>query len=182
MGIKNILPLLKAFVFGLSGLFIMITLISLLITANVRVSRAVAIANTSNNTIYQQTANLKNWKNWHPMFKAGIAQISFGDTVTGKNADCTISYNNKITRLKIIAADTSSVKFVLQSAGENEIENEISFTKLTDASEVRVEWRALTHLKWYPWEKFYAIFIDRITGPGYEDALNGLKEYLEKKS
>jgi hypothetical protein len=43
-----------------------------------------------------------------------------------------------------------------------------------------VEWRSLTRLHWYPWEKFYAIFMDKITGPGYEAALNGLKEIVEK--
>ena len=182
MGIKNILRLLKAFLFGFTGLFIMITLISLLITANVRVSRAVAIANTSNNKINEQIANLKNWKNWHPIFKAGIAEISYGDSISGKNKNCTIRYNNKVTHLKIIAEDTTSVRFLLQSDGENDSENEISFNNLTSASEITVEYRALTHLNWYPWEKFYAIFIDKITGPGYEAALNGLKEYLEKNT
>ena len=157
----------------------MITLLSLLISGEVRVSRAVAINNTSTNKIYQQLTNLKNWKNWHPMFKPGIAVITFGSVSSGKNASCDILYKNKTTHLVITAVDSFSVKFILQSPGENNIDNQVSFTALTAARNITVEWRALTKLHWYPWEKFYAIFLDRITGPGYEDALNGLKTYVE---
>ncbi len=174
------LRFVKAFLFGITGLFITITLLSLLITSNVRVSRATVINNTSIDKLYQQTANLKNWKNWHPMFKEGVAGINFGTVTTGKNAGCDIVYNNKTTHLVITDTDSSSIKFILQSKGENVIESTISFTPLTAANDIRVEWRALTKLHWYPWEKFYAIFIDKITGPGYDAALNGLKDFIEK--
>jgi hypothetical protein len=53
---------------------------------------------------------------------------------------------------------------------------------VTDSSAMQVEWRVLTKLKWYPWEKFYGIFIDKLTGPGYEVALNNLKELAENKN
>ena len=113
------------------------------------------------------------------MFKTGVATINFNDNIIGKNAACNIIYNNKTTRLLIIAADSTIVKFILQSPGENEIENAISFTPITASKEIRVEWRALTKLHWYPWEKFYAIFLDKITGPGYDTALKGLKDFIE---
>lgn len=171
---------IKAFLFGVTGLFIIITLLSLLITSNVRVARSTVIKNTIIDKPYQQIADLKNWKNWHPMFKTGVATISFGNISVGKNAACNIVYNNKTTHLLITDTDSSSVKFILQSPGENDIENTISFTPITSSSEIRVEWIALTKLHWYPWEKFYAIFLDKITGPGYDTALNGLKDFIEK--
>ena len=171
---------IKAFLFGITGLFIVITLLSLLITSNVRVSRATVINNTSLDKPYQQIADLKNWQNWHPIFKTGVAVINFGKVTAGKNAACDIVYNNKTTHLLITGTDSSSIKFILKSAGENDIENAINFAPLTSAREIRVEWRALTKLHWYPWEKVYAIFIDKITGPGYDSALNGLKDFIEK--
>lgn len=170
---------IKAFLFGITGLFIIITLLSLLITSNVRVVRTTVINNTTIDKSYLQVADLKNWKNWHPMFKTGVATINFNDNTIGKNAACTIIYNNKNIRLLIIAADSTLVKFILQAPGENEIENAISFTPITASKEIRVEWRALTKLHWYPWEKFYAIFLDKITGPGYDTALKGLKDFIE---
>jgi hypothetical protein len=171
---------IKAFLFGITGLFIIITLLSLLITSNVRVVRTTVINNTTIVKPYQQTVDLKNWKNWHPIFKTGVATISFGNISFGKNAACDIKYNNKITHLLITDTDSSFVKFVLQSPGENDIENIIGITPLTSSNEVRIEWRALTKLHWYPWEKFYAIFLDKITGPGYDAALTGLKDFIEK--
>jgi len=171
---------IKAFLFGITGLFIIITLLSLLITSNVRVSRATVIGNTSMVKLNQQVVDLNNWKNWHPMFKPGVAVLNFGKVTVGKNASCDIICNGKTAHLAITDTDSSSVKFILQSTGENDIENAISFTPLTSVNDIRVEWRALTKLHWYPWEKFYAIFIDRISGPGYDAALNGLKDYIEK--
>jgi hypothetical protein len=171
---------IKAFLFGITGLFIIITLLSLLITSNVRVARAAVINTAGVDKCYQQIADLTNWKNWHPIFKTGAAVISFGKITKGKNAACDITYKNKITHLSITAADSVSVKFMLQAKGENDIENIIHLTPLMAPGGIKAEWRALTKLHWYPWEKFYAIFIDRITGPGYDAALNGLKDFIEK--
>ena len=171
---------IKAFLFGITGLFIIITLLSLLITSNVRVIRTTVINNTTTDKPYQQIIDLKNWKNWHPIFKKGVATIIFTVSSVGKNAACDIVYNNKTTHLLITDADTTSIKFILQSQGENDIENAITITPIKTSGEVRVEWRALTKLHWYPWEKFYAIFLDKITGPGYDAALNGLKDFIEK--
>jgi hypothetical protein len=100
--------------------------------------------------------------------------------IVSKDSGCVILHRGKEIRVKLIAADSSAVRFILQSMGENDIENNIVFTPLSNQHAVQVEWRSLTRLHWYPWEKFYAIFMDKITGPGYEAALNGLKSYIEK--
>jgi hypothetical protein len=172
--------LIKAFLFGIAGLFIMITILSLLIPSNVKVARVVVINNTTAGKIYQQTGNLRNWKNWQPMFKPGVAVVNFGNITEGKKASCDIVYNNKTTHLAITAADTSSVKFLLQSKGGNDIENNIILSPLPSSQSVHVEWRTVTKLHWYPWDKFYAIFLDKMSGPGYEAALSNLNDYIEK--
>ena len=173
------LRFIKAFLFGITGLFIIITLLSLLITPNVKVSRATVINHVPAERLYSQISNLKNWQNWHPMFKAGVATLHLGNITTGKNASCDIVYNGRTTHLIITGADSASITFVVQSAGENNIYNTISLTPVVAASDTRVEWQALTKLHWYPWEKFYAIFIDKLTGPGYDAALTGLKDFVE---
>ncbi len=171
---------IKAFLFGITGLFIVITLLSLLIPSHVKVSRIVVINNTAINKINKQIVDLKEWKNWHPVFKPGAAVINFGTITEGNNAGCDIIFNNKTTHLIINSADSFSVKFTLQSQGENSIENNIFLTPLPTQQAVQVEWQAINKLHWYPWDKFYAIFIDKISGPGYEAALNGLKNFIEK--
>ena len=173
--------LLKAFLIGATGLFIFITLLSLLIPSKAKVSRTVVIDNVAKDKIYTQVIDLKNWKNWHPSFSSNLATISFGNITTGENASCDITYNNKITHLQITKTDTASISFKLTTAGENDISNQIYFYAIPGQQQTRIDWNAITHLHWYPWDKFYAIFIDKLTGPGYEAALNGLKHFTEGK-
>ena len=173
--------LLKAFLVGAGSLFIIITLFSLLIPFNVRVSRAVLINNADIREVNLQIANFDNWKNWHPIFTKDSASLHWEKPLTAeKDSSCYIMYHGNKIAISLLSADTTSIKFLLQSAGENDTRNELHLTSFSSSQSVQVEWRAITKLHWYPWEKFYGIFIDKLTGPGYEDALNGLKEYIEQ--
>lgn len=173
--------LIKAFLVGAIGLFIIITLFSLLIPSRVRVSRAVLINNTSNDAVYRQVAILKNWKNWHPIFTMDSAKMfSYPPTTAGKDSGYTFNHRGRDINITILSADSGSFQFLLQADGENDIDNDILITSLPSQNAVQVEWRAITRLHWYPWEKFYGIFIDKLTGPGQEAALNGLKDFIEK--
>ncbi len=172
---------IKAFLVGATGLFIIITLFSLLIPSRVRVSRAVMINNTTVGKVYHQIANFENWKNWHPIFTVDSANLAGNPTaITGTDSGCIITYHGRDVRVSLISADSTSVKFLLQADGENDVDNDILITSLPSQNAVQVEWRAITRLHWYPWEKFYGIFIDKLTGPGHEAALNGLKDFIEK--
>lgn len=170
--------IIKAFLFGTVGLFIIITLFSLVIPSTVKVSRTVLINNTTDSTILSQTGYIINWKNWHPLFKSDSTKIYINDTPKGKKSFI-VEYSNKKAEITFTAADSSAVKFTLSSAGENDIENEIRITQIPQQPNVQVTWVAHNELKWYPWQKFYGIFIDKLTGPGYEAALNGLKTFIE---
>ena len=173
----NILRLLKAFLVGVTGLFIVITLFSLLIPSTVQVSRATVISNVTMARVNEQVGSLGNWKNWHPLFKSDSAAITFNASKTA----CDIVYNGNHSRLTIKSTDSSVVQFDLMAKGENNIHNQIILTQLPGQQSIQVEWQALNKLRWYPWEKFYGIFIDKLTGPGYDAALAGLKSYLETK-
>lgn len=171
----------KALFFVTIGVFVIITLFSLLIPSHVRVSRAVVINNASAGAVYKQVAKFENWKNWHPIFTVDSAQIFWHlPAIAGKDSGCIIRHRGHDVKIKLIFADTTSIKFLLQADGENDISSDIVITSLPARQAVQVEWRAITKLHWYPWQKFYGIFIDKLTGPGYEAALNGLKDYLEK--
>jgi hypothetical protein len=169
----------KMFLAGLMGLFIFITLLSLLIPAHPKVSRTVIVNTGKNEKIFAQVADLNNWKNWQPLFLSDDAKVLFGKINKGGDGACDIIYNNKTTHLKILKTDSSSVTFSLQAAGENDITNQIFISSMQPLQQTRVDWVATTHLHWYPWEKFYAIFIDKLTGPGYEASLNSLKQFVE---
>jgi Polyketide cyclase / dehydrase and lipid transport len=171
---------LKAILFGAAGLFLVITLLSLLITANPRVARMVVINTASKEKVMAQLTDLANWKNWHPVLKSDSVSVSYGKITSGPGASCDITYNGKTTHVAITAVDTASVSVELTATGESDISNQVVVTYIPSMNQVKADWIATTHLHWYPWEKFYAIFIDKLTGPGYEAALQGLKTYIEK--
>lgn len=170
------MKLIKGFLFAITGLCIMITLISLLIPSRVMVARGVEI-NAPKEKIFDAISRLPNWKYWQPLFKSDSVQISY-------NADSTVAEwesNGHHTKFMIDSLRENVVYITLQRKGENNIKNMLLLLPLENrANGVQVEWRAMTTLKWYPWEKFYGIFIDKVAGPSYEDALNSLKKYTEQ--
>jgi len=176
MGVN--MRLVKAFLAGAIGLFIVMTLLSLLIPSKVKVSRTVLINNTSRAKVFEQVATLTNWKNWHPVFKNDSAIVTFTDPL--KNA-CDISYNGTTTHVAITSLSAQQIDLVLLSKKQNDIKVEIRLSNLPGQQSVQVEWKAITKLNWYPWEKFFGIFLDKLSGPGYEAALTGLKDFLESK-
>jgi hypothetical protein len=171
----------KAFFVGITGLFVIITLLSLLIPSRVEVVRSVAIYNTTTAAAIKQIEEVVYWKNWHPIFTLDSAIIkSRSLSASGKSMSYIILHRQKESVITVLSADSATVNLLLQSPGEYDITNELSALAIPGQDGIQVSWKAITQLHWYPWEKFYAIFIDKLTGPGYDQALAGLKDYLEK--
>jgi len=172
---------IKGVILALAGLFIVITLFSLLMPSRVMTVRTVVI-HGSKEQVFAEISDLQKWKRWHPVFiqDSGSA-MHISEPSSGANAYAKWSSNGKENKLLITEVMPNQLKATLMRAGENDAMNIISVTALKDSNNVEAEWRVVTKLKWYPWEKFSGIFIDKITGPGYEAALNNLKELIEGK-
>lgn len=171
--------LLKGFFIVLAGLFIFITILSLFIPSRIMITRAVVV-NTPAQKVFKETSDFRNWKNWQPVFINDSAKIRFNIDANDVSNSCEWESEGKNNSMEFTEKTSNSVAAVLKRSGENEVKNTISVLPLADSSQVQVEWNVLIKLKWYPWEKFYGIFIEKITGQGYEDALNSLKAYVEK--
>jgi hypothetical protein len=48
-------------------------------------------------------------------------------------------------------------------------------------NQVTVQWYIDFHLKWYPWEKFSSLLLEKRYGPMMERGLEKLKSYIETK-
>ena len=170
--------LFKGFFIVLAGLFIFITILSLFIPSKLMVTRA-AVINAPAARVFDEINNLQNWKHWQPVFINDSAKIKFNVSVEGISNSCEWDSKGKKNTVEIKNKSANSISAILKRTGENDVQNTISILPLADSNQVQAEWNVLIRLKWYPWEKFYGIFIEKISGQGYEDALNSLKSYAE---
>lgn len=170
----------KGFIFAFTGLFIFITLLSLLMPSKVMTVRSVTI-HADSAAVFAEIADLKNWKHWHPVFIHDSNSITISNPSVAVNASAGWDQDGKSNRLQFKEVLPGRITADLMRSGEKNTTNILSVMPLKDGNHVQAEWRVVTKLKWYPWEKFSGIFVDQMTGPGYETALNNLKNYLENK-
>lgn len=170
--------LIKGFFIVLAGLFIFITILSLFIPSRLMITRAV-VMNARADKVFSEISDLQNWKHWQPVFINDSAKIKFNTGADGMSNSCEWESKGKKNTVQITEKKDNAVSATLSRTGEHEVKNSINILPLADSNQVQVEWNVLIKLKWYPWEKFYGIFIEKITGQGYEDALNSLKAYVE---
>jgi hypothetical protein len=123
-----------------------------------------------------QIRDLDNWVQWHPYF---AAQKPSNGILANGNAYLQWGEGGKVYRLQEIQKYSNGIRVAFQRSGENDIINDV--TAYSAGLQNQVEWKAINNIKWYPWEKFGAMFLNDITGPGYEEALKSLKAFLEKR-
>lgn len=170
--------IIKGFLIVVAGFFILITLISLLIPSTVVTVKSVSI-HASQDKILAAVKDLEEWKKWHPLFQqeAGNITVSKPSSVVGAKAAWL--QNGKQTDITITAISPEGISFNVNRQGEKPVGSFLSVLPMQEPNTFQAEWRAVTKLRWYPWEKFGGIFITDITGPGYEQALNSLKKFVE---
>ncbi len=160
------------------GLFVFLTLISLLIPSRIVTTRAETVQADSLR-LYNEIADLKNWKHWHPVFVQDSNKISFSSSTTNVNDYAAWESNNRKVKIVIVERSFPFIKVLLQSEGEDDVENILSLREVQEQGNMQVQWTSITKLKWYPWEKFSGIFIEKMSGSGFQSALTSLKIYVE---
>jgi len=136
-------------------LSLLITGISLFFPSRVRISKAVDI-NSTRQRVLEQIADTLNWKNWYP----GIDSI------------------NNIT---ITEKSDSSVRAVSDApgSGSQKIDTGWNIFSTSATQHVTVQWYMDFHLRWYPWEKFSSLLLEKMYGLKIEKGLTDLKRMVE---
>lgn len=172
------MKIIKGFLIVVTGFFVLITLISLLIPSTVVTVKSVSI-HASQDKILTAIKDLDEWKKWHPIFQQEAANIFISRPTDVVNAKASWMQNGKENSIIITNLFAQGIQFNVNRTGENPVETSLAALPVQEPNTLQVEWKAVTKLKWYPWEKFGGIFISEMTGPGYEQALNSLKKYIE---
>ncbi len=159
------LALISIIVFAL-----IITGISLFIPSHIRVSKAVDIT-ASKDSVMKQISDAANWKNWYP----GADTATFymvADKVRG------ISTGNGQV-LKITSVNDSTV--LAMNTGPNAKRGESGWNIFNNGTPntVTVQWFMDFHLRWYPWEKFSSLLLEKRYGPMMEQGLDKLKTLFQ---
>jgi hypothetical protein len=144
-----------------------IFLISLLIPAHVRISRAINIS-APKDSIAFYLSDLRQWQPWNALTNAPPR------TNSRYSKDGFISDGLQIQLLHA-SMDTITTAWRLETG--REIGS--GFTLHTVDNTTVVQWYFDFWLKWYPWEKFGSIIFDKQLGPPMEQSLAELKKKLE---
>ncbi|MBK8953439.1 MAG: hypothetical protein IPM85_15440 [Chitinophagaceae bacterium] len=131
---------------------VVITLFSLLIPSHIRISKATDI-NAVREVIMVQVKDSANWKNWYPG----------ADTVKVESAISAVTDSSVVINTK----GRSESGFILYNPGIPGI--------------TTVQWYMDVHLRWYPWEKFSSLLLEKRYGPLMEQGLDKLKKYVTAK-
>jgi hypothetical protein len=150
-------------------LFLIVTLIGLLLPANVVVSRAVDIT-APKDSIFKMVADIRQWKQW----------------VTGMNKDgVVISSTTEANLLGTNVKITSTKDYMVLSSwkGKKGTTQESIIRVIQDSTSPKAvaQWQFTEHLKWYPWQRFGSMMNEAVMGSQLETNLANLKKICEQR-
>jgi len=165
------MKIIKLGIISLLVFALMITGISLFFPSRVRISKAIDI-NAPRDSVLRQVADPVNWKSWYPGTDTADYLFIEGNVrgfITGDMQGLMIS---TVTDSSVIAGNVG------KDAKKGEQGWIIYNSSIPNT--VTVQWYMDIHLKWFPWEKFSSLLLEKRYGPTLEKGLENLKAQLEK--
>ncbi len=152
-------------------LFLLVTVISLFIPSNIRISKALQI-NASKGEVMEQVSDPVNWKNWFPGMDT--AQLFY---LNGKVEGMVL---NEKTKRFLAISERKDSEVTAEYQGIKQKKVITGWNGLPDRdSTVTVQWYMDFSLRWYPWEKFSSILFEKQYGPQMEQGLSRMKKLVE---
>ena len=150
---------------------ILITGISLFFPSRVRISKAIDIA-ASKDAVMSRIGDATQWKNWYPG-----ADTSAYFIVAGKIKGITTG-----NKQALVITEINDSAVLTRNAGNNSKKGESGWNIFPgrNPNSVTVQGYMDFHLRWYPWEKFSSLMLEKRYGPLLEQGLERLKALLEK--
>jgi hypothetical protein len=145
----------KLVVISFVFLFLVVTAISLLIPAHIRISKATNIA-PPKDSIWTLIKDENRWPLWHPAF--------INDTL----------HRMAAIRIRPVLQNDSEVIFQLQQPHKKPVINGWKIYH-TAPDSLTLQWYMDFHLRWYPWEKLGSLFYENTYGVMMEQGLTNLK-------
>src|SRR6476646_8572030 len=145
--------------------FGIITAMSLLIPAHIRISKAINIS--ASDSVFYLINDSHQWPRWHPAFQ-------------GREATTVLQQSNIIIT-PLIKTDTL-ISESWQQAGKPPVLNSWELHRFGTADSVALQWYMDFELKWYPWQKFGSLLYEKTYGTMMEQGLQNIKHIAEQKA
>lgn len=159
--------LLNILVFALIATFV-----SFFFPSHIRVSKALDI-HAPKDSVMAMLANPANWQKWYPGADSAALYYENG-IVKG------IETAKKQALIIGNQTDSSIVLYQVDSNKKNAVSGWNIFPSSSPHT-ITLQWYMDFHLKWYPWEKFSSILLEKRYAPTLENGLAKLKALLAAK-
>lgn len=151
--------------------FSLACIVSFFIPSQIRVFRMISIAN-GNDSILNKVRDLSKWKNWYP----GFENIELKNVQNDNGSVVKANANGVL--LEIQEANDSAVIVSMQRTDRPIISGwqlNKDFRNDSLALQAYMDFK----LKWYPWEKFSSLMLDKSYGDRLMEGLSNLKKDAE---
>lgn len=143
---------------------IFLTVFSFFFPSHIRISKAIDIR-TEKDSLKLYLGQPAYWQKWYPGADSGKLIKNGIRTNDGKEL--------------MIAGQTDSSINLVSNSGKTSKSGWNIFPGGTPDT-YTVQWYTDIHLRWYPWEKFSGLLMEKRYGPMMEKGLDNLKALLEK--
>ncbi len=139
-------------------LFTVVTIISLLIPSNIRISKAINI-HGNKDSILSLIRTRDRWTQWHPAFIQNDSTPSF-------------EHISSVVRIQ----NDSEIVMQLQQGTKPPVTNGWKIYGHRGIDSLTLQWYMDFHLKWYPWKKFGSLFYENTYGVMMEKGLENIRQ------
>jgi len=139
-------------------LFAIITVFSLFIPSNVRISRAIDITARQQNLL-PLLQHQQHWKKWNPPFM----NDSTANTI----------------EVRIVASSDTLIISEWKQGTKPPLINGWQVHTMPGANTLTLQWYMDFKLQWYPWKKFESLFFDKVYGAMMQEGLQNIKARVE---
>ncbi len=153
-------------------LFLLMLAFSSMMPSSIAISRVVNI-DAREDSVYNMINDMSKWKLWLDNYDSSRA-IVIGNSV-GKGAQLKLSNTN----VTIVETSAESIKTIWKVGKSESLSAHFNIISNQNPPLTTLQWQFHQKLKWYPWEKFAAIFSEKAIAPFMEKSLDNLKKYLE---
>jgi hypothetical protein len=156
-------------------LFLVIWALSLLIPSHIRLSKAINIKAPAD-SVTAMIRNPLNWKYWYPGMDSALPYYENG-VLRGMIINQSDPGHPVYLALDKEEGNEITARFVGKNI--NPVINGWRTIKQETSDSLTLQWSMDFHLRWYPWEKFASIALERTYAPKMEQGLMELKKKVQ---